>query len=187
MSAICVIPARGGSRRIAHKNRKLFHGKPIIVYSIEVAQASGLFDSVVVNTDEKETAMIAWDYGAAIQVRPQYLANDAIGTQAVMRDALRGHNFNHACCLYACAPMVMTEDLHRAVEWLKISEGRGYAHIPGWFYFARTQTFLDDVPIEQSAPMTASADRYIDINEPNDFLRAEMMYAAWTDRILGRT
>lgn len=187
MSAVCIIPARGNSRRIPHKNRKLFHGKPIIVYSIEAAQESGLFDRVAVNTDEKETAMIAWDHGAAIQVRPAYLADDAVGTQEVMRDALRGHSFNYACCLYPCAPMMTPDDLHRAVEWLKLADDRGYAHIPGWFYFAKTQAFLDDVPIEQSAPMIASADRYIDINEPEDFLRAEMMYQAWTDRILGRT
>lgn len=186
MSAICIIPARGGSRRIEHKNRKLFHGKPLLAYSIETAKASELFDRVVVNTDDKPTAMIAWDYGAAIQIRQPELAADDVGTQEVMEAALYGHDFMYACCLYATAPMMIADDLHRAVQWLKISGGRGYAHVPGWFYFAKTETFLSHVAIEESAPMTAPENRYIDINTPEDFTKAEMMYAAWTNRILGR-
>lgn len=187
MSAICVIPARGGSRRIEHKNRKIFHGKPIIVYSIEVAQASGLFDRVVVNTDERETAMIAWDHGAAIQVRPAYLANDAIGTQEVMRYALSGHNFEYACCVYATAPMMTAHDLEIGFTSLQSDAWGDYAYVPGWYYWGTTKAFLDGIPLDPLDDIGVPENRWIDINTPEDFAKAEMMYAAWTDRILGRT
>ena len=59
MTNICVIPARGGSRRIPKKNIKFFHGKPIIAYSIETAKASGLFAEIYVSTDDLEIANIA--------------------------------------------------------------------------------------------------------------------------------
>ena len=53
---LCIIPARGGSKRIPRKNIKEFCGKPMIAYSIEAAIASGLFDKIVVSTDDTEIA-----------------------------------------------------------------------------------------------------------------------------------
>ena len=64
MSSIAVITARGGSKRIPHKNIKDFCGKPIIAYSIEAALESGLFDEVMVSTDDEEIAEIARVFGA---------------------------------------------------------------------------------------------------------------------------
>ena len=65
MVSIAVIPARGGSKRIPHKNIKNFHGKPIIAYSIEAAIASELFDLVLVSTDDASIAKVAREYGAS--------------------------------------------------------------------------------------------------------------------------
>ena len=74
---IAVIPARGGSKRIPKKNIKLFHGKPLIAYSIEVALKSKLFDKVVVSTDDEEIARIAKKYGAEVPfLRPKELSDD---------------------------------------------------------------------------------------------------------------
>ena len=59
MKKLAIIPARGGSKRIPRKNIKLFLGKPIISYSIEAAISSGLFDEVMVSTEDHEIAEIA--------------------------------------------------------------------------------------------------------------------------------
>ena len=59
MKKIAIIPARGGSKRIPRKNVKDFLGKPIIAYSIEAALQSGLFDEVMVSTDDEEIAAIS--------------------------------------------------------------------------------------------------------------------------------
>ena len=64
MGNICIIPARGGSKRIPRKNIKEFLGKPIIAYSIKAALDSGLFDEVMVSTDDVEIAYIAKKFGA---------------------------------------------------------------------------------------------------------------------------
>ena len=68
---ICIIPARGGSKRIPRKNIKIFNGKPIIAYSIEAALKSGCFDKVIVSTDDDEISEVAKDFGAEVPfIRP---------------------------------------------------------------------------------------------------------------------
>lgn len=87
--AVAVIPARGGSKRIPRKNIKPFHGKPLIAYSIEAALKSGLFEQVIVSTDDEEIAQIAQEYGAKVPfLRPKELADDYCGTQEVVSHAL---------------------------------------------------------------------------------------------------
>lgn len=117
MKNICIIPARGGSKRIPRKNIKDFLGKPIIAYSIEAALQSGLFDEVMVSTDDEEIAIIAKQYGASVPfLRSAETANDFATTDDVLREvihkyAARGIRFNAMCCLYATAPLVRSEDI----------------------------------------------------------------------------
>ena len=66
MANLCIIPARGGSKRIPKKNIKEFLGKPIIAYSIHVALECGLFDEVMVSTDDCEIKVIAKQFGASV-------------------------------------------------------------------------------------------------------------------------
>jgi N-acylneuraminate cytidylyltransferase len=114
---ICVIPARGGSKRIPRKNIRDFCGRPIIAYSIEAARESGLFDCVMVSTDDAEIAEVAHSLGAEIPfLRPEELADDYTGTNAVVRQAIEWHEAKamsvaQACCLYATAPFVQTHYL----------------------------------------------------------------------------
>jgi pseudaminic acid cytidylyltransferase len=114
---LAVIPARGGSKRIPRKNLRLFHGKPIVVYSIEAALGSALFDHVVVSTDDDEIAELALGAGAEVPFRrPQALADDHTGTNAVARHAIEwfaqhAEPVTSACCLYATAPFVTAGDL----------------------------------------------------------------------------
>ena len=110
MSNLCVIPARGGSKRIPRKNIKPFLGKPIIAYSIEAAISSRLFDEVMVSTDDKEIAEIALKYGATVPfLRSQKTSDDFATTFEVIEEVLLSYKaldkmFDYTCCIYACAP-----------------------------------------------------------------------------------
>lgn len=122
---IAIIPARGGSKRIPRKNIKEFSGKPMIAYSIECAASSGLFDEIVVSTDDEEIASVARTFGASTPfVRPADLSTDHAGTIPVIAHAVawfqeQGHTPSAACCIYATAPFVTSEDLRHGLEILE--------------------------------------------------------------------
>ena len=115
MKNIAIIPARGGSKRIPRKNIKPFMGKPIITYSIEAALQSGLFEEVMVSTDDEEIAGIACKYGAKVPfMRSAEMSNDYAGTDDVILEVLRkykeqGREFETVCCIYSTAPFVTPE------------------------------------------------------------------------------
>lgn len=121
---LCVIPARGGSKRIPRKNIKEFNGKPMIAYSIEAALQSGYFDKVIVSTDDEEIAEVAKAYGAEVPfMRPAELANDYAGTLPVIKHAVEWFEENstrpgHICCLYATAPFVQPKAIQQAYQQL---------------------------------------------------------------------
>lgn len=124
MKSLCVIPARGGSKRIPRKNIKPFMGKPILAYSIEAALQSGLFDEVMVSTDDREIAEIAGQYGAKVPfMRSAETANDYAGTDDVLLEVLdryraEGKEFDVLCCIYSTAPFVTPQRLVEAYEKL---------------------------------------------------------------------
>lgn len=122
MKKICIIPARGGSKRIPRKNIKLFLGKPIIAYSIEAALQSRLFDEVMVSTDDEEIAAIAKHYGAKVPFyRSAETSNDFAITVDVLNEVLteyekRGRTFDYICCIYPTALFVTPEKLRTSFE-----------------------------------------------------------------------
>lgn len=122
---IAVIPARGGSKRIPRKNIKNFFGKPMIAWSIEIAIASGLFDQIIVSTDDQEIAEVARRYGAEVPfLRPADLSNDYAGTTEVIAHATQwlidqGLVVSAVCCIYATAPFVQVKDLIRGLQALE--------------------------------------------------------------------
>jgi N-acylneuraminate cytidylyltransferase len=122
---IAVIPARGGSKRIPRKNIKLFRGKPMIAWSIEAARQSGLFEHILVSTDDTEIAGVAGQWGAeAPFVRPPELADDHTGTTEVIAHATRwaqvqGWSLTAVCCIYATAPFIRPDDLRRGLQALE--------------------------------------------------------------------
>jgi pseudaminic acid cytidylyltransferase len=121
---ICMIPARGGSKRIPRKNIKVFNGKPIIAYSIEAALESNCFDQVIVSTDDNEIAEVAKTYGAKVPfIRPSELSNDYAGTIPVVKHTiewLEGHNkiIDNVCCLYATAPFIQSQAISKSFQQL---------------------------------------------------------------------
>lgn len=122
---IVVIPARGGSKRIPLKNIKPFYGKPMIAWSIEAAKACGLFEHIIVSTDDADIARIAVQYGAEVPFeRPAELSDDFTGTGAVVKHALEWCIANigpvdFVCTLYATAPFIKPQDIINGFELLK--------------------------------------------------------------------
>lgn len=124
MKAVAIITARGGSKRIPRKNIKPFLGKPILAYSIEAAVKSGLFDEVMVSTEDQEIAEISRQYGASVPFfRSEKTAGDFATTNDVLLEVLeeyekRGQNFDLACCIYPTAPFVTAEKIADAMSKL---------------------------------------------------------------------
>jgi pseudaminic acid cytidylyltransferase len=121
---IAVIPARGGSKRIPRKNIKEFCGKPMIAWSIEAAKASGLFDRIIVSTDDTEIAEVAKQWGAEVPfIRPAELSDDYVDSGAVVKHAVEWAISNLGkidlvCTIYATAPFIKPSDLIAGLELL---------------------------------------------------------------------
>lgn len=124
MRNLCIIPARGGSKRIPRKNIRSFLGKPIIAYSIESALSSNLFDTVMVSTDDKEIAKVAEKYGAEVPfMRSSKNADDFATTADVILEVLNEYKdihviYDNICCCYATAPFITEQRLKEGFKKL---------------------------------------------------------------------
>ena len=156
---LCVIPARAGSKRIPRKNRKIFSGKPIIAWSIELAIASKCFDKIIVSTDDKEIANIAKSYGLNVPfIRPKKISDDYTGTAPVISHAIRWQIENnqkplYVCCIYATAPFIKISDLKDGLKILKNSKSdyvfsaTSFAYpVQRSFRIKKKQKIADDLP-----------------------------------------
>ncbi|HEX9706019.1 MAG TPA: pseudaminic acid cytidylyltransferase [Steroidobacteraceae bacterium] len=125
---LAVIPARGGSKRIPRKNIREFRGKPMIVHSIDCAFQSGLFDRVLVSTDDEEIREVALQSRAEVPfLRPAALSDDHTGTTAVVAHAIEwlqreGTVPAAVCCIYATAPFMRPEDLEAGLRILEAGQ-----------------------------------------------------------------
>ena len=172
---LAIIPARGGSKRIPHKNIKSFCGKPMIAWSIEAAQQSGCFDHIVVSTDDDVIAAVARTHGAEVPfARPAELSDDHTGTIPVIAHAI-GWMGQHvapvelACCVYATAPFVTAEDLQRGQRTL-VESGSDYAFSVTSYPF----------PIQRAIRITAA--RRVEMFNPEHFnTRSQDLEEAWHD------
>jgi pseudaminic acid cytidylyltransferase len=224
---IAIIPARGGSKRIPRKNVRPFAGKPLIAYSIEAARNSGLFDRVIVTTDDEEIAAIARQYGAETPfVRPPELANDYATTVPVIKHAIQWVEQNVgpvelACCIYATAPFIQPAALRAAHDLLQAQKVTGYVFSAttfpfpiqrafrrkpdgrvemfhpenyntrsqdleeafqdaGQFYWGSAASYLSDKIFFSTDSVAYVLPRHMvqDIDTPEDWQRAELMYDA---------
>lgn len=221
---IAIIPARGGSKRIPRKNIKHFAGLPIIAHSIKAAQESGLFDRVIVSTDDDEIAETALEFGAEIPfLRPTNLSDDFATTGAVISHAIEelqkaSKQVDLACCIYATAPFIRVRDLLEGYQLLitnnanftfsatsfpfpiqraiKLDENNRVEmfqpehlltrsqdleesyHDAGQFYWGKASAFLENKPVfsPASCAVLLPRERVQDIDTPEDWQRAELMY-----------
>jgi N-acylneuraminate cytidylyltransferase len=172
---LAVIPARGGSKRIPRKNIKLFDGKPMIAWSIEVALKSDCFDRVLVSTDDLEIANVAKAHGAEVPfIRPKELSDDHTGITPVIAHAARwqsesGISAMQVCCIYATAPFLQAKDLQQGLAELE-SSGADYA-------FGVTRYAF---PIQRAIRITA--DQRVEMFQPVHFnTRSQDLEEAWHD------
>ncbi len=125
MKRLALITARGGSKRIPRKNIKEFCGKPILAYSIEAALQSGVFDEVMVSTEDEEIAEVAKACGALVPFfRSNKNADDFSTTRDVVLEVIgeyekQGKTFEEICCIYPTAPFLTAENLREAMEKLE--------------------------------------------------------------------
>jgi len=193
---IAVIPARGGSQRIPRKNIKLFDGAPIIAYSIWKAKECGLFDEIIVTTDDDEMITIALECGAtSVWLRDPELGKDEVGTQAVVAECLKGTGHTDrdtiACCIYATAPLMSVKDLTAGYDVLTNAPFCSYVFSVGYpnlrdagqFYWGKAYDFVRNVPLVNihTHLIHVRDERVCDINTQEDWDRALEMYYALRD------
>jgi N-acylneuraminate cytidylyltransferase len=225
-NTVAIITARGGSKRIPRKNIRPFLGRPMIAYPIEAASQSGLFDRIVVSTDDAEIAEVALKCGAETPfMRPAELSDDHTATAPVVRHAIQwlrdnGQPPEYVCCIYPTAPFLTAGDLREGRAALRqpgcsfaFSVSRfGYPiqralrrvgdigvqpffpesipsrsqdlepayHDAGQFYWGTAQAFMDRIRIfgPASIPIVLPAHRVQDIDDEEDWRRAEYLYRA---------
>lgn len=172
---IAIIPARGGSKRIPGKNIKIFCGKPMIAWSIEAARVSGLFDYIVVSTDDAEIAEVAKAHGAEVPfTRPAVLSDDHTATSPVVAHAVewyRKHGYmpDPVCCVYATAPFVTAADLQRGLQTLT-DTGSDFAFSVASYAF----------PIQRAIKLTQGC--RVEMFQPEHFnTRSQDLEEAWHD------
>jgi pseudaminic acid cytidylyltransferase len=162
---VAIIPARGGSKRIPGKNIKNFYGKPMISYPIRAALNSGIFDRVIVTTDDPQIASVAREFGAETPfLRPDELANDYTTTVPVIKHAIEWLNNNqanvgYACCIYATAPFVQPKYLISAFNKFVEDSVKGYVFTATKFSFPIQRAFKinKDSCVEMFQPSNYSA------------------------------
>lgn len=158
MSNLCIIPARGGSKRIPRKNIKDFLGKPIIAYSIEVALKSNLFDEVMVSTDDKEIAEIAIQYGAKIPfMRSKENADDHAILLDVIKEVIgyyknREHLFDYVCTILPTAPLIQAHHLKSSFDLLVKENADGITPLVRFSYPIQRALRIVDNKIEMIQP-----------------------------------
>lgn len=125
MKRLAVITARGGSKRIHRKNIRQFCGRPILCYSIDAALKSGVFDTVMVSTEDEEIAAVARQAGAEVPfMRSMETAGDYATTRDVLAEVVEryrdgGQEFEQLCCIYPTAPFVTSSKLKNGIELLE--------------------------------------------------------------------
>lgn len=121
---LAIIPARGGSKRIPRKNIQPFAGKPILLYSIEAAKKSGLFQEIMVSTDDEEIRSLAVEAGASVPfLRSAATANDYAPLVDVLLEVVgkyqeSGVSYDNICCILPTAPLIDETDILRAYDVL---------------------------------------------------------------------
>lgn len=125
MRYLAVIPARGGSKRIPGKNIRSFFGKPMMAYSIQMAINSGVFDRIIVSTDDEKIATVARHYGADVPfLRSSELSDEHTGITPVVADTVdwvrrHGQDPEAVCCIFATAPFIQKEDIKKGLDILE--------------------------------------------------------------------
>ena len=113
-SKIAIIPARGNSKRLPRKNILPLGGMPMLSYPVRAAIGSGIFDQVIVSTEDAEIASIAEKCGAMVHYRSKELAQDRSTMAQVCLSVLSEYSCHEFCCLYATAVLITSDTIIQA-------------------------------------------------------------------------
>lgn len=117
-SVVALIPARSGSKRIANKNVRELAGRPLIAYTIAAARESGVFDQIIVSSDDAEYRHIAAQYRADTIARPEAYASDNSPDfqwiSHVFTHAVSDGSFDAFCILRPTSPFRSADTIRRA-------------------------------------------------------------------------
>lgn len=157
---LAVITARGGSKRIPRKNIKLFCGKPIIAYSIQAAYKSGIFDEIMVSTEDEEIAAIAKSLEGGAKVpflRSEKNSGDMAMTHEVVLEVLRqyqelGIAFDTVCCIYPTAPFLTGERLRESMELLEKTQADAVVPIVRYSFPPQRCFVVEDERVQYKWP-----------------------------------
>jgi pseudaminic acid cytidylyltransferase len=183
---VAIIPARGGSVRIPKKNSAPFRGMPMIRYPLRTARLSGLFDLIVVSTDDQYIAALAFDSQATVV--PRLHDDGTIGTQEIAARVLDKLDLNGvACVLYPCTPLLTQQDLRDGYARLLQPDAKCFVRAvgpdgvdAGAMYWGWIRAFRDRRPLDafNTADHVLPAERVCDVDTPEDWARAESMFDA---------
>lgn len=191
---VALIPARGGSQRVPFKNGLQFRGRAMLTYPIATARESGLFDLIVVSTDDCRLADIAFTNGAIVIPRfhdeHNFRKRDdgTTGTQEIAARVLDQLDLTGSCCvIYPCTPLLTPDDLKAGWTSLLTPAAKPFTRLvgpdgkdAGAAYWGWTRAFRDRKPLDQfnTVDVCLPAERCIDIDTPEDMARAEAMFDA---------
>lgn len=158
MEKIAIITARGGSKRIPRKNIREFCGRPILAYSIQAALESGVFDRVMVSTDDAEIVEVARGCGAEVPfLRSARMSGDYATTAQVLAEVLEeygklGQTFDLVCGIYPTAPFLQPQTLRKAMELLEESGADAVAPVVRFGFPPQRGLVIRDGEIRMSSP-----------------------------------
>jgi CMP-N,N'-diacetyllegionaminic acid synthase len=188
-----VIPARGRSKRIPHKNIRPLHGSPLIAYTIRAAQDSQLLTTWVVSTDDEKIRDVALSFGAYVIRRPEELATDLTSSDEVALHALEwmGPGYDIVVLLHPTNPIRDPRHIDRAIETLWNSDApslasveyakRSYRHNASIYAVKTPFTKLYN---DQTIPFLMDKKHSLDIDDEQDWQIAETWLKHSSDRSL---
>ena len=182
---IAIIPARGGSKRIPQKNIREFCGKPLIYWTIKAAQESGVFEDIVVSTEEPKIAEIANSYGVKNIGRPMELATDSATTLDVIKWALQQITTNSIMVLQCTSPLRTSNDILKATlqffkchSLISVKPHLDGIYLQNGAIYAATTKFIKETGKlynDESSLYLMPVDRSFDIDTEIDWQIAEMI------------
>lgn len=186
MKPIAIIPARGGSKRLPRKNILPVNGRPLIGWVIETCLKSGVFDSVIVSTEDSEIEQIAASEGARVIPRPMEFATDTAHEFLAYRHVLDTLDPlpEFFCGVYPTAALLAPEDLQGACKKLvdtKADIVMGVSSFPLHPYKALEETaggFLKMVHPEWCTKQSQTYPHYVASNGTFYFHRTEAFLAS---------
>ena len=140
---LAIIPARGGSKRLPHKNILKLKDKPLIAWSIESAKNSKYIDKLILSSDDEEIINVAKKFGCEVPfVRPKELAQDETRSIDVVLHTLKTleENYDYVILLQPTSPLRTTKDIDKAIE----------------FYFEKEATSVIGVCEMEHSPLWAN-------------------------------